>query len=242
MSLVELLILAGAFAGGLVSGLTGFGTSVTALAFWLHVVPPLIAAPLAIVCSVVAHLLTLPSIWHAIDRRLVAPFIIPGLLGVPLGTQILPLIPVDLFKMIAGGVLLAYCLFMLVHTGHKALGFGGRIADAAIGFGGGVLGGLAGLSGILPTVWARLRGWKKDRQRAVFQSYNLAILATAGVSQWFGGFLTVEVWKLVLLALPGTIAGAWIGRAAYGRIGSTGFNRAVLLVLLLSAATLLAGL
>src|SRR6266487_3872163 len=42
---------------------------------------------------------------------------------------------------------------------------GGR----GIGFAGGILGGLAGLSGVLPTLWASVRGWGKDERRGVFQ-------------------------------------------------------------------------
>ena len=44
------------------------------------------------------------------------------------------------------------------------------------GFGGGALGGVAGLSGPLPTIWCGLRGWSADTQRGVYQPFNLAIL------------------------------------------------------------------
>ena len=81
------LILAGAFAGGLVSGLTGFGTGITAMPFWLAATTPLLASPLVVVCSLVAQFQTLPAIWHAIDFRRARPFIIGGLVGVPLGTR-----------------------------------------------------------------------------------------------------------------------------------------------------------
>ena len=64
------LILIGAFAGGLVSGLTGFGTGITALPFWLAATTPQLAAPLVVVCSLVAQVQTLPAIWHAIDFNL----------------------------------------------------------------------------------------------------------------------------------------------------------------------------
>ena len=40
MGLIELTILAGALAGGFVSGLTGFGTGISALAIWLTAVEP----------------------------------------------------------------------------------------------------------------------------------------------------------------------------------------------------------
>lgn len=241
MHATDFVILAGAFAGGFVSGLTGFGTGIAALAFWLHAVPPVVAAPLVVICSVVAQLQTLPAIWHAVERRLVVPFILPGLVGVPAGAALLPLVPLPAFKVMVGALLLLYCGFMMVYRRDGGLAFGGRAADAAIGFFGGVLGGLAGLSGVLPTVWARLRGWRKDRQRAVFQTFNLTILSFAAVSQFAAGILTLETGRLVLVALPGTLVGAWLGRRVYGRVGDSGFNRLVLAVLMASGVTLIAG-
>lgn len=53
----------GALAGGFVSGLAGFGTALLALGVWLYVVPPAVAVPLVLICSVVAQTSTLPSFW-----------------------------------------------------------------------------------------------------------------------------------------------------------------------------------
>ena len=80
------IVLFGALAGGFVSGLAGFGTGITALGIWLYALQPTAAATLVVVCSVVAQVQTLPTIWHEIEPNRVLPFIVPGLLGVPLGT------------------------------------------------------------------------------------------------------------------------------------------------------------
>ena len=73
------------------------------------------------------------------------------------------------------------------------------------------LGGLAGLSGALPTIWASLRGWTKDERRGVFQVYNLTVLSGALVWHAASGLLTAEVVRMSMLALPGTVIGAWLG-------------------------------
>ena len=240
MDFSDLLIVTGALAGGFVSGLTGFGMGITALAFWLHAIPPILAAPLVVICSIVAQLQTLPAIWHAVQWRRVLPFILGGLLGVPLGSALLPLVPVATFKTAIGLLLLVYCSVMLFLDGNVKIERGGRAADGLIGLGGGVLGGLAGLSGLLPTIWSRLRGWGKDEQRGVFQAFNLTIQMFAAVTQTIGGVMTINVVHLVLLALPATIIGAWLGRICYGRLATPSFNRAVLFVLLMSGLTLIA--
>src|ERR1700727_2171966 len=53
---------------------------------------------------------------------------------------------------------------------------------------GGVLGGLAGLSGPIPILWASVRGWGKDERRAVFQTFNWTVLSAALVAQAGTGF------------------------------------------------------
>ena len=80
------LVLLGALSGGFVSGLVGFGTAMTALGIWLYVLPPSLAVPLVLICSVIAQTSTMPSMWRSFDLTLVWPFLIGGLAGVPLGS------------------------------------------------------------------------------------------------------------------------------------------------------------
>ena len=235
----EIIILSGALAGGYVTGLTGFGTGLTALVFWLQVVPPIIAAPMVVICSIVGQLQTLKAIWHHIDWHRVAPFIAGGLIGVPLGTLLLPLIDLRVFKLLVGGLLITYSLVMLANRSNPVITWGGRTMDAIVGMGGGMLGGLAGLSGPLPTIWGSLKGWDKHRKRGLFQSFNLSILLFAATSQAFSGFMTSEVGKWMIFAIPGTLAGAWLGRKTYDRLGESRFNQIVLVLLILAGISIL---
>jgi uncharacterized membrane protein YfcA len=233
------IILAGALAGGFVSGLAGFGTGLTALGIWLHVIAPDRAATLVIVCSIVAQVQTLPTIWHAIDRRRLLPFILPGVIGVPIGAKLLTMVNPDVFRIAAGISLLGFASFMLFGRPTAKIAWGGRIADGAIGFAGGVLGGLAGLSGPLPTLWASLRRWSKDERRAVFQAFNFSILATALFAHAVAGLIDRELLHLMVFALPGTISGAWLGAWVYRRLSDRHFDRVVLYLLAMSGMTLI---
>jgi uncharacterized membrane protein YfcA len=93
------LLVAGALIGGIVNGLTGFGTALTALGIWMLAIPPTAAASLAIICSIVSQLQTLHLVWRTIDWKRVLFFVVPGLVGVPLGTWLLPHIEPRLFKL-----------------------------------------------------------------------------------------------------------------------------------------------
>src|SRR6266699_995019 len=80
------------------------------------------------------------------------------LAGVPLGTMLVAHADPGVFKLSVGVLLLLFPPALYFNK-PMALSFGGRVADAAIGFAGGILGGLAGLFGVLPTLWASVRGW-----------------------------------------------------------------------------------
>ena len=233
------LILSGALAGGFVSGLTGFGTGIVALGIWLHAVEPLPAASLVVACSVTAQLQSLPAIWHAIDRRRLVPMLIAGFVGVPIGVALLARVDPGVFRVGIGLLLVVFCGVMVTGRIRWMAGRGGRAADAVIGLGGGLMGGLTGLSGPLPTMWATLQGWSKDYRRGIFQGYNFAILTLTLATHAVEGLLTPEVGWLFLLALPGTLIGVQIGLRAYRRMSDASFDRLIVLVLGLSGLTLL---
>jgi len=233
------LLLIGALAGGFVSGLAGFGTALMALGIWLYVLPPAAAVQLVLVCSIVAQSATLPSMWKRFDLRIVWPFIVGGLAGVPLGTLLIAQADPVTFKLTIGVLLLVFPVALHFNRDLPAVRFGGRTADGLIGFAGGILGGLAGLSGPLPILWATLRGWGKDERRGVYQLYNWTVLTAAFVLQLGGGLVAPQIVWLSLLALPGTLGGAWLGTRAYHAMNDRNFGDVVLVLLFISGLTLL---
>ena len=56
-----------------------------ALGIWLYILPPAIAVPLVLICSVSSQISTLPSMWKLLDFKLALPFVAGGLLGMPIG-------------------------------------------------------------------------------------------------------------------------------------------------------------
>jgi uncharacterized protein len=233
------LVLLGALAGGIVNGLTGFGTALTAIGIWIYAMPPTVAASLAIICSVISQTQTLHLIWRTIDWKRVLVFVIPGILGVPIGTLLLPHIDPRLFKLGIGGFLIVYPTYVLTRPRQIETAWGGTPANGVVGFGGGILGGLTGLSGVLPIVWSDIRGWSKEQRRSVVQFYNMAILSLALVSHAVSGLLTRQVALDAVVALPATIGGAWFGAFLYRRLADRGYQRAVMALLLISGIGLI---
>ncbi len=102
------ILIAGALAGGFVSGLAGFGTALMALGIWLYILPPAIAVPLVLICSVSSQISTLPSMWKLLDFKLALPFVAGGLLGMPIGALLVARADPQVFKLSVGVMLLVF--------------------------------------------------------------------------------------------------------------------------------------
>jgi uncharacterized membrane protein YfcA len=225
------LLLLGGLAGGFVNGLTGFGTALSGMPFWLQVVPPALASELAAATGVSAQLATLKRIWHAIDWRGMAPMLIAGLAGVPIGAALLAFIDPAVFKRCVGALLVVYAGTLLTANGRLRLKDYGRPAEVILGVSSGILGGLAGLSGVLPTIWAALVGWPKDKRRGVFQAFNLIILSAMLTAHLAKGVIDPSLIGALLVVVPTAFIGVAAGQWVYARLDDHRFDRAVLWLL-----------
>ncbi|MCP5082278.1 MAG: sulfite exporter TauE/SafE family protein [Alphaproteobacteria bacterium] len=234
-----ILLLAGAFLAGIVTGLTGFGTALTAMALWLYAITPVLAAPLVAFCSLASHFFTVRRIWPDMDFRAAAPFVLGGLAGIPGGVWLLTRLSPDNFKLAVGAVLIIYPVFMLATRKPPSVGLATRPAELVIGVVSGICGGFAGLSGPILVIWSQLCQWSKQRARSVLQLINMMILMIAIVAYAIRGLVSTELLTLVALCVPATLCGSWIGLRLYERIDQESFKRVVLALLIASGLGLM---
>ena len=225
-------------AAGFVQGVSGFALGLVAMAFWAGVMPAQAAAPLIALGSVLGQALTLRTVWASLDLRRAGPMIVAGISGVPFGLLLLPSIDQGEFRLWVGGLLCVYCPAMLLMPRLPAVRWGGRWADAASGLVGGVMGGLSGLSGPAPILWMTLRGWERDVQRGIIQSFLIAVQAAGLVGFAATGFLTADVWRLAAWVLPCIMVPSLLGSLVYARFSGDGFRRLVLVLLALTGVAL----
>ncbi len=233
-----LAIVGGAFLGGFVGGLAGFAFAMVTLSIWLHVMTPVDAVPLIVSLGLIMHLSSLAMLWRSIRLERLWPFLLGGMVGVPLGVTLLRLIPAETMRVAVGGFVIIYSSFMLLSPRLRTISTGGRLADGLIGTVGGVLGGVAGLSGVLPNIWTGLRGWNKDTRRGVYQPF--IIFSNALTLSLFGGAGLANSHLLfrLLPALPSLLLGTWLGARWYRRLDEAQFYRLLLWLLLLSGVGL----
>lgn len=234
----------GAALAGFVQGLSGFAFALVAMSVWAWTLEPQLASALAVCGGLSGQILSAITVRRGFNVKLLLPFIAGGLVGIPLGTLLLPLLDVSLFKVVLGGVLVVLCPVMLLaqHLPRIQIArpFAARLADAGIGLVGGTLGGIGGFSGVVPTLWCTLRGMNKDTQRAVIQNFNLALLAVTMLGYVATGIVTVRTVPLLLVVIPAMLIPSLLGAKLYIGISETAFRRIVLGLLTLSGLAMLA--
>jgi uncharacterized membrane protein YfcA len=240
------LFLLAAFVGGVASGLAGFAMGFVVSGIWLHILTPIQTTTLIVGYGLLTQGYGVWKLRHALSWQIIAPFIIGGIIGVPVGTMLLTYINPTYLRSInptylrsgVGLLLVIYGTYGLAQPRLKPVP-DNISADAGIGFMNGLLAGLTGLPGFIITIWCQMRGWKKDLQRAVFQPVMLAAILGNVISLGVVGAITADTLQLYLLGLPAMAAGLWVGFKLYGKLDDVGFRKVILVLLLLSGLGLI---
>ena len=219
-----LYVATGAFAGGFVSGLAGFGVSLFTLGWLLQVLSPVEAVVVAIVLSIVSAGPGLLVSYRYIEPKRVARFLVPALAGIPIGLYLLAIVDARALKLTVAAFLLLYGGFYLVRRGLPKVERDYLWLDILIGIGSGVLGALAGLSGVLTTVWASMKPWPKLKTRALLQPFSVAVLSISAITLFVQGAFTETVLLALLISVPVSLIASQIGVTIFKRLSDPQFQ------------------
>lgn len=239
----ELIVLALVCLGAsFCSAVAGFAFNLIAAGVLLHFISPQELAPLLTMCSLCVQALTLRAVWHAIDWRRLALYLLPGLVGTPLGVWLLGAGSVGLLVAGVGVLLILYSTYMLLRLVLRrpppAIA-PSRGVDVAVGFGSGVLGGIGGFTGPLMALWVDIQGLRKDEARALMQPFIVGLQIAASASLAWKGYYTRDTLVMLAVALPALLLGSWAGLKAYRALPPQAFRVALLVLLLASGLSLL---
>lgn len=238
---IALYVIAGAAAGGLINGLAGFGTALFALGFFLNVMPPVQAVAVVVVLSAVTGLQGVWIVRHAIgaNKRRLARFLIPALIGIPLGVLVLSVIEARSLKLVIAAFLILYGGYFMLRARLPRFERPTPVWDMLVGFLGGVLGGAASLSGALPMMWCALRPWPRHETRAVLQPFNVGVLAVTAIVLALKGAYMRETLIYLALAIPVALLSAQVGIAIFKRLSDDAFRRLLIALTFFSGAVLM---
>lgn len=235
------VFLVACFLGSLVAGLAGFAFGLVASGIWLHVITPIQSAVLIAGFACVIQSYATWRMRHLVRWRAIAPFVIGGAIGIPIGAEILRYVSQQTMRGILGVFLILFCIYFLAKPNlGRAKSY--ALLDGSVGIIGGIVGALTGLAGIVINIWTTMQGLPKDEQRAVFQPS--AVILFVITILWFGGagIIPAGTGNLFLLGLPLVLIGTQIGFKLYGHLDEVAFRRLVLALLMVSGVTLVPSL
>ena len=235
-----LFVAAGAFTSGFVAGLAGFGVALFSLGWLLQVMTPFEAVVIAIVLSIEC---SIPGLWISyryIEPQRVARLLIPALAGIPVGLYLLASVDEQMLKLVIAAFLLFYGGYFVMRRGLPQVTKDYLLLEGAIGFASGILGALAGLSGVLPTVWASMKPWPKLKIRGLLQPFSFIILCISAVALVFQGAFSETVGLGLLVAVPTSAVAAWFGIIVFKRLSDTQFQRLLIALIFLSGIGIIA--
>jgi uncharacterized protein len=229
----------GAAIAGLVQGISGFAFAMVAMSIWVWTIDPILAAPMAVFGGWFGQVISAFRIRRGWHFDILWPFVVGSAIGIPIGTQLLPYLDPNQFKLVLGSLLVVCCSMMLATAKLPHIKRGGRVADAGVGLLGGLMAPLSGFSGLAPALWCSLRGYNKDEHRAVIQNFNLIVLsATVASNVWSGRLNRGTVPQMALVAGTLILPAIW-GSKIYVGMSPVAFRKTVLWLLVLAGFTML---
>lgn len=235
----NVLLSVAVFAGAFVSGLAGFAFSAVAGAILLRIFQPLEAVPLMMACSIGVQAANLWALRRNIQWEGSLLLIVGGALGIPIAVHLLQHADTYVLRTGFGIVVALYAGYMLFRPAlERAEGGASRHLTALVGFGGGLIGGLTAMPGAIPTIWCDMRGMPKGDQRGLVQPFIAIMQIFALVLLLERQSLSSRIVVDLAISLPALFAGSALGILAFRNINEAGFRRTILVLLLISGASL----
>ena len=236
---IEALVAAAAmFIGSTVLSTVGFGIGMTAIPILLFVLDPQTVIVVLNTVSIPLFALIVYQNRAELPKRRVLPWAIAGMVGVPVGVIILRDADAGLLKIAITVVIIA--LTILVASNVKTPIPKGTISGLVVAFIVAVMLNALGIGGPLIALYALAQGWGRNTVRGALSLYFLCVEAAGVVGYGLAGLLTVErVWLIAIVTIP-VVLGFWLGTQLVRRMNETMFQRAAVLVILVTSVMVLA--
>jgi uncharacterized membrane protein YfcA len=233
----------GIFGAATISSIAGFAFS----ALCAPVLAQLDMDPIRMVqtmalCSIAIQGWGVWGLRRELDPVALAPLLAGGLCALPAGVTLLTYLPTGGHSAPIGALILGYGLWALFRPAIHLRAQPGWLANVLVGATGGITGGITAFPGAVVAVWCGLRDWPKERQRAVTQTYILAMQAALlGVIATIAprsGLAAVPDFT-TLAYIPPALMGAACGLRLFHGLTDRQFGRAVNILLIVAGLGML---
>jgi uncharacterized protein len=231
-------VLAVIFLSTLIRSTLGFGEALVAVPLLALRIPVTVAAPLAVLVSVVVAAVIVVQDWQKIEVRSATGLVIASLFGIPLGLLLLVAANEQVVKVVLGIVIATFAIYSMLAKDRLHLKQDHPTWLLGAGFCSGILGGAYGMNGPPLVIYGSLRQWSPQQFRATLQGYFLPASLIGLIGYVAVGLWVPAVTRYFLLSLPGVLVAIVIGRYFNRRLHGSAFFRAVYAGLIVIGAVL----
>jgi uncharacterized protein len=228
------------FVATLIRSTLGFGEALVAVPLLALRIPVAVAAPLAVLVSVLVAGVIVIQDWRKVEVRSAAWLVVASLFGIPLGLLLLVWVDDHIVKLILGLIIAAFAIYSLTARRRLHLQKDHPVWLLGSGFCSGILGGAYGMNGPPLAVYGSLRRWSPQHFRATLQGYFLPASLMGLIGYAAIGLWVPQVTRYFLLSLPGTLVAILIGRCLNQRLRGEAFLNMVYAGLIVIGAVLVA--
>lgn len=230
---LELIVaLFAALLAGAVTGLTGFGLALISTPLLLFVYEPRTVIVLTAIFSVFINIAVVWDSWREARRRLAVALLVPAVVGVVLGAEVLRVLDPLYIRLAVGAVVVFSALLLMRDV--RLPGAGTRWGPFVAGGASGALSTSTGLAGPPIVLLLAARGLPKEEFRSTSALYFL-FMSIVGIVV-LGGRGLIEAGEIPLGAVlvPAAIAGKFVGTAFLKKVSERAFRALSLGIVILT--------
>lgn len=215
------------FIATLIRSSLGFGEALVAVPLLAIRIPITVAAPLAVMLSVIVAAVVIAQDWRHVEVRSASGLILSSLPGIPVGILLLAHGNEHVVKSLLGLLIAAFSIYSLAARKPRHLPADHRGLLFGCGFLAGILGGAYGMNGPPLAIYGALRGWSPQHFRATLQGYFLpaSLMGLAGYAA--AGLWNAAITRYFVFSLPAVAVAILLGRAINRRLSGHRFFRFV---------------
>lgn len=229
-----LVALVAALLAGTVTGLTGFGLALISTPLLLFVYEPKTVVVLTVFFSIFINIAVVWDSWREARRPLALALLLPSVVGVVLGAEVLRVLDPIYIRLAVGAVVVLSALILMrdVRLPGAQTRWGPLVAGSASG----ALSTSTGLAGPPIVLLLASRGLPKEEFRSTSALYFLAMsLVGLLVLAWRGLVEGGEI-SLSLVLVPAAIVGKVVGTALLKKVSERAFRALSLGLVILTGA------
>lgn len=208
----------------------GFGDGIINMPLLSIAIGLRLASPLvALVAFVIASTLLIFN-WRNVHFNVLGKFLIPSLIGIPIGVWMLQHLNENIMKTGLASVIILFSLYSIFKP--NLFTFKNDRWSYLFAFIAGILGGAYNINGLVIAIYGSLRKWEPKNFQATLQGYTLPVNIFIIFNHKISGLWNTEVFKYLLWALPFVLITVIFGNKLNKAIPRHLFSKYVYLIML----------